>query len=104
MACGEVGLQDRLSGVDAVEICGSDWAVVCSVVYGVDVFQMCADFSLSLSLDLLKNKSRPEAAASEAAAWVITERALKEKMKKEKEVKEKERKAREVSISFFSFT
>ncbi|EIM80091.1 P-loop containing nucleoside triphosphate hydrolase protein [Stereum hirsutum FP-91666 SS1] len=44
---------------------------------------------------LLKNKSRPEAAASEAAAWVVTERALKEKMKKEKEVKEKERKARE---------
>lgn len=53
-------------------------------------------------LDLLKNKSRPEAAASEAAAWVVSERALKEKIKKEKEVKEKDRKEREVS--FFTST
>lgn len=39
---------------------------------------------------LLKNKSRPEAAAEGAAAWVITERALREKLKKEREVKERE--------------
>ncbi|TFY77880.1 hypothetical protein EWM64_g6131 [Hericium alpestre] len=40
---------------------------------------------------LLKNKSRPETAASEAAAWVVSERELKEKLKKEKEQKEKEK-------------
>jgi chaperone BCS1 len=40
--------------------------------------------------DLLKNKSRPEAAAEGAAAWVITERALREKLKKEREAKERE--------------
>ena len=40
--------------------------------------------------DLLKNKSRPEAAAEGAAAWVITERELREKLKKEREAKERE--------------
>jgi len=40
---------------------------------------------------LLKNKSRPEAAASDAAAWVITEREMREKLKKEREAKEKEK-------------
>lgn len=39
---------------------------------------------------LLKNKSRPEAAAEGAAGWVITERELREKLKKEREVKERE--------------
>jgi len=39
---------------------------------------------------LLKNKSRPEAAAEGAAAWVISERALREKLKKEREAKERE--------------
>ncbi|KAI0277877.1 hypothetical protein BGY98DRAFT_977146 [Russula aff. rugulosa BPL654] len=39
---------------------------------------------------LLKNKSRPEAAAEGAAAWVITERELREKLKKEREAKERE--------------
>ena len=38
--------------------------------------------------DLLKNKSRPEAAAAEAGRWVIDERALKEKLKKEREARE----------------
>ena len=42
--------------------------------------------------DLLKNKSRPEAAAKEAAQWVISERELRERLKREKE--EKERKER----------
>jgi len=42
------------------------------------------------SADLLKNKSRPEAAAEGAAAWVISERALREKLKKEREAKERE--------------
>lgn len=40
--------------------------------------------------DLLKNKSRPEAAAEGAAAWVISERELREKLKKEREAKERE--------------
>lgn len=40
--------------------------------------------------DLLKNKSRPEAAAEGAAAWVVTERVLREKLKKEREAKERE--------------
>ena len=42
------------------------------------------------SADLLKNKSRPEAAAEGAAAWVISERELREKLKKEREAKERE--------------
>lgn len=42
------------------------------------------------SADLLKNKSRPEAAAGEAASWVISERELREKLKKEREAKERE--------------
>ena len=40
------------------------------------------------STDLLKNKSRPEAAAAEAAEWVESERALREKLKKEREARE----------------
>lgn len=39
---------------------------------------------------LLKNKSRPEAAAEGAASWVISERELREKLKKEREAKERE--------------
>jgi mitochondrial chaperone BCS1 len=50
------------------------------------------DSRLSLCTDLLKNKSRPEAAAKEAAQWVISERELRERLKREKE--EKERKER----------
>jgi hypothetical protein len=42
------------------------------------------------SADLLKNKSRPEAAAEGAAAWVVSERELREKLKKEREAKERE--------------
>jgi chaperone BCS1 len=42
------------------------------------------------SADLLKNKSRPEAAAGGAASWVISERELREKLKKEREAKERE--------------
>ena len=37
---------------------------------------------------LLKNKSRPECAASDAAAWVVSERDLRERLKKEREARE----------------
>jgi len=37
---------------------------------------------------LLKNKSRPEAAAADAASWVISERELRERLKKEREARE----------------
>ena len=40
--------------------------------------------------DLLKNKSRPEAAAHGAAAWVISERELREKLRKEREARKAE--------------
>lgn len=43
---------------------------------------------LRSSTDLLKNKSRPEAAAQEAAAWVQSERAMREKLKREREARE----------------
>ncbi|ESK91490.1 mitochondrial chaperone bcs1 [Moniliophthora roreri MCA 2997] len=43
---------------------------------------------------LLKNKSRPEAAAEEAAAWVQSEREMKEKLKREKAKREEERERR----------
>jgi len=42
------------------------------------------------TIDLLKNKSRPEAAAEGAPAWVISERELRAKLKKEREAKERE--------------
>jgi chaperone BCS1 len=42
---------------------------------------------------LLKNKTRPEAAANDAGKWVIAERELRERLAREKE--ERERKARE---------
>ncbi|KAJ7137290.1 P-loop containing nucleoside triphosphate hydrolase protein [Mycena filopes] len=41
---------------------------------------------------LLKNKSRPEAAATEAAAWVVAERDMRERLQKEKEAKENKEK------------
>ncbi|KAJ6608107.1 hypothetical protein B0H10DRAFT_2166645 [Mycena sp. CBHHK59/15] len=37
---------------------------------------------------LLKNKSRPEAAATEAGEWVVAERDMRERLRKEKEAKE----------------
>lgn len=37
---------------------------------------------------LLKNKSRPECAASEATGWVKSERELRERLKKEREARE----------------
>ncbi|KZT23168.1 hypothetical protein NEOLEDRAFT_1137045 [Neolentinus lepideus HHB14362 ss-1] len=48
---------------------------------------------LAKGIDLLKNKSRLEAAADGAPSWVISERELKEKLRKKKEarvLKEKE--------------
>ncbi|KAJ7892609.1 P-loop containing nucleoside triphosphate hydrolase protein [Mycena leptocephala] len=51
---------------------------------------------------LLKNKSRPEAAAMEAAAWVVSEREMRERLQKEKEAKETREKAEvRFSSSFF---
>jgi len=37
---------------------------------------------------LLKNKSRPELAAHEAGAWVVSEREMKERLRKEREARE----------------
>lgn len=37
---------------------------------------------------LLKNKSRPEAAAEEAAGWVVSEREMRERLRKEREARE----------------
>jgi chaperone BCS1 len=37
---------------------------------------------------LLRNKSQPESAANDAAAWVVSEREMKERLKKEKEARE----------------
>ncbi|KAJ7090791.1 P-loop containing nucleoside triphosphate hydrolase protein [Mycena belliarum] len=42
---------------------------------------------------LLKNKSRPEAAAMEASAWVVAEREMRERLRVEKEAKENREKA-----------
>ncbi|CAE7144741.1 unnamed protein product [Rhizoctonia solani] len=55
------------------------------------------EFSVaSLQGYLLKNKTRPQAAAEEAAAWVISERELKARLQREKEEREaKERAERE---------
>lgn len=46
------------------------------------------DSRLTSCTDLLKNKSRPEAAAADAAGWVISERDLRERLKKEREARE----------------
>lgn len=53
---------------------------------------------LTTFADLLKNKSRPEAAANEAAGWVTSERELREKLRKEREARELKEKE-EVSLS-----
>lgn len=55
------------------------------------------EFSVaSLQGYLLKNKTRPQAAADDAAAWVISERELKARLQREKEEREaKERADRE---------
>jgi len=37
---------------------------------------------------LLKNKARPEAAANDAVAWVVSEREMRERLKKEREARE----------------
>lgn len=37
---------------------------------------------------MLRNKSQPEAAANDAAAWVVSERELRERLRKEKEARE----------------
>lgn len=57
--------------------CGACWTVA------------VADKYVAYS-DLLKNKSRPEAAVEGAPAWVISERELRERLKKEREAKERE--------------
>lgn len=64
----------------------------------VSVFSHCDVVHFSNgSLDLLKNKSRPEAAAADAAAWVISEKELKERLQKEREAREMKEK---VDVSF----
>lgn len=47
-----------------------------------------AMFLLPELVDLLRNKSQPEAAAEGAAAWVVGEREMRERLKKEKEARE----------------
>jgi hypothetical protein len=47
-----------------------------------------ADALFPITVDLLKNKSQPEAAANGAAAWVISEKELRERLRKEKEARE----------------
>ena len=49
--------------------------------------------------DLLKNKSRPEAAANSATEWVESERTMREKLAKEREAREHKEKL-EVSALF----
>lgn len=39
-------------------------------------------------IDLLKNKSRPEAASEGAAAWVKSEREMRDRLKREREQQE----------------
>jgi mitochondrial chaperone BCS1 len=51
----------------------------------------CTDNRLRYT-DLLKNKSQPEAAAKDAAAWVVNERELRERLQREKEAKEEKEK------------
>lgn len=45
-------------------------------------------FSFLLIVDLLRNKSQPEAAAEGVAPWVVSEREMRERLKKEKEARE----------------
>lgn len=58
-------------------------------------------FSSFFYLDLLKNKSQPEAAANDVGAWVVSEREMRERLKKEKEEREEKEKI-EVRLLFFS--
>jgi len=37
---------------------------------------------------LLKNKSQPESAANDAAAWVISEREMRERLRREQDARE----------------
>jgi len=46
---------------------------------------------------LLKNKSLPEAAANNAAAWVISEREMRERLRREQDAREAKEKT-EVSL------
>ncbi|KIJ68071.1 hypothetical protein HYDPIDRAFT_173750 [Hydnomerulius pinastri MD-312] len=65
---------------------------------GVKLAQLAKQFADSIPDDefsvaalqgyLLRNKSQPEAAANEAAAWVVSERELRERLRKEKEARE----------------
>ena len=43
---------------------------------------------LTSCIDLLKNKSRPEAAAEGAEDWVKSEREMRERLKREREARE----------------
>ena len=60
---------------------------VCWCVGGVKIFAN-PTFLLSRAVDLLRNKSQPEAAAEGVAAWVVSEREMRERLKKEKEARE----------------
>ena len=53
--------------------------------------------------DLLKNKSRPEAAAKSAREWVESERAMREKLAKERQARELKEKLEVSSSSSFPY-
>jgi len=80
--CGLIIASDRTHPYDITYLTTPAFVVRDGIVTFADTYVRSAD--------LLKNKSRPEAAAEGAAAWVITERQLREKLKKEREQKERE--------------
>ncbi|KIJ18559.1 hypothetical protein PAXINDRAFT_70788 [Paxillus involutus ATCC 200175] len=65
---------------------------------GIELARLAKEFADSIPEDefsvaalqgyLLRNKSQPEAAATGAAVWVVSEREMKERLKKEKEARE----------------
>lgn len=61
---------------------------VCGCVGGGKIFTDTTFLLFLRIVDLLRNKSQPEAAAEGAAAWVVSEREMRERLKKEKEARE----------------
>jgi mitochondrial chaperone BCS1 len=48
---------------------------------------------------LLKNKSQPESAANDAAAWVVSEREMRERLRREQDAREAKEKI-DVSVDY----
>ncbi|KZP29371.1 hypothetical protein FIBSPDRAFT_947002 [Athelia psychrophila] len=49
---------------------------------------VCVRMLMRVLVDLLEDKSNPEAAANEVVAWVLGERELRERLAREKEMRE----------------